>query len=198
MCLYSKKKFGKKNISQTNIFSIFPASVPFQTITKILQTNVSTKYLQTRSLWINKLFIELANRNERICLSIACSGNNINGPGRFRTKAHNPEEQIYYFNNQNDDQLFNVFVSKRVNEINSTDGIYFQIERVRSKTNSETFDAKVELSSLLQNGSDNDITSTKYGDGFGPGYHRFGDGRNIKQTEKKQRRSVRPKFYSGR
>ena len=86
-------------------------------------------------------------------------------------------------------------VSNRINEKNSTDGIYFQIERVRSKTNSETFDAKVELSSLLQNGSGNDITSTKHGDGFGPGYYRFGDGRNIKRTGKKL---VRPKFLSGR
>ena len=56
-----------------NVSSIFPASVQFQTITKILQANVvrtMTKYLPARSLWINKRFIELANRNERICLTI--------------------------------------------------------------------------------------------------------------------------------
>ena len=110
-----KKKFAKKIISQTNILNIFPASVPFQTIVKILQTNfvrTTTKYFPARSLWINKPFIELANRNERICLTIDCSGVNINRPDRFRTKAHNTDEQICYFNAQNNDQLFNVFVSK--------------------------------------------------------------------------------------
>ena len=46
-----------------------------------------------------------------------------------------------------------IFVSRKINEKNSTEGINFQIERVRSKTNSETSDTKFELSSLLQNGS---------------------------------------------
>ena len=43
------------------------------------------KYLPDTSLWINKLFIELANNSENACLMIDCSGVNKNGPGMFRT-----------------------------------------------------------------------------------------------------------------
>ena len=122
----------------------------------------------------------MANRNEKICLTIHCSGVNINGPGMFRIKANNLLEQVYYINTLNNDQLFNAFISKRINPENSTDDIYFEIDRVRSKKNSETFDAN---SLLLQNGSCNDI-ATKYGNGFGSGQNRFRYGRVVKQDQK--------------
>ena len=133
---------------QINIFIIFQASAPFKTIAKILQANAvrtTSNYLPLRSLWIDNLFIESVNRHESIFFTIDCSGVNINGPHRFRTKIQKPYEQVFYFNTQNDDQLFNVFVSKKKKNKwkNSTAGIYFQIERFRSETNSETFDAKV-------------------------------------------------------
>lgn len=63
------------------IFCIFQASVPFQTIAKILQASVvrtTSKYLPAISIWINKRFIELAKRNERICLVIDCRCVHIN------------------------------------------------------------------------------------------------------------------------
>ena len=34
-----------------------------------------------------------ANRNEKTCLTLDCQGINPNGPGRFRTRADNGEEQ---------------------------------------------------------------------------------------------------------
>ena len=193
-----EKEIWGKNCCKLTFLVIFQpfssiCSIPFQTIAKILQANVirtTTKYLPAKS------FIELANRNDRIFLTVDCSGVNINAPGRFRTKSENPNKQVWYFSSQNDNQLFNVLINKQINEKSSTGGIYFQIERVRSKTNTDTCDAKVELNSLLQNGSCSDVTLTKYGDGFGPGYNMFRDGRNINQSEKKQRRSVRPKFLS--
>ena len=101
---------------QINIFIIFQASTPFKTIVKILQANAArttSNYLPLRSLWIDNLFIESVNRHESIFFTIDCSGVNINGPHRFRTKIQKPYEQVFYFNTQNDDQLFNVFVSKK-------------------------------------------------------------------------------------
>ena len=124
MRLYISYYFtGKRNlekiISQTNIFSIFPSSVPYQTKARLLQSNVvrtTTKYLPARYLWINKLFIELTNDIEKTCLTIDCSGVNGNGPGRFRTEANNPDKQVCYFNGQNIDQTFNAFTSTRINQ----------------------------------------------------------------------------------
>ena len=111
-----EKEIWRKIISRRNIFNIFPALVPFQTVARLLQANVvrtTTKYLPARALWINKLFIALANENEKTCLTVDCSRINTNGPGRFRTKAN--EKQVYYFNAVNNDQIFNVFISNRIN-----------------------------------------------------------------------------------
>ena len=90
-----EKQILKKIISQTNVFSIFPSSIPYQTVARLLQSNVvrtTMKYLPPRSLWMNNFFFELANDDEKTCLTIDCSGINKNGPGRFRTEANNPDK----------------------------------------------------------------------------------------------------------
>ena len=74
----------KKIISQTNIFNIFPASVPHNTVSKIIQSNCilrSKKYVPARSLWPNRVFTDLANSHEKHCLKIDCAYINKNGPG---------------------------------------------------------------------------------------------------------------------
>ena len=89
------KEIWKKFLSQTNVFNIFPFSVPFRTVSKIIQSNyvpTTTKYVPVHSIWINRFFIDLANRDERNCLTTDRSGINKNGPGRYRTKADNPEK----------------------------------------------------------------------------------------------------------
>ena len=45
--------------------------------------------------------------------------------------------QVYYFNLPNNDQLFNIFVSKRINFDNSPACIYFSIDKVKNNTNRE-------------------------------------------------------------
>ena len=74
-------------ISQTNIFNIFLASVPHNTVAKIIQSNCilqSKKYVPARSLWLNRVFTDLANSHEKHCLTIDCGYINKNGPGRYR------------------------------------------------------------------------------------------------------------------
>ena len=49
----------QKILSQTNIFNIFPASVPFNSVSKILQANCiscSKTYIPIRLLWLTRLF----------------------------------------------------------------------------------------------------------------------------------------------
>ena len=70
----------QKIISQTNIFNIFPASVPFNTVLKIIQSNC---ILQSKKLWLNRVFSDLANSHEKHCLTIDCGYLNKNGPGFF-------------------------------------------------------------------------------------------------------------------
>ena len=50
-------------------------------------------------------FIELANRDDRFCLTSDCSGINKDGPGRFLTEAGNLEFQTCYSNSENNKQV---------------------------------------------------------------------------------------------
>ena len=48
----------KKILSQTNIFNIFPSSVPYNTVSKILQSNCKQtrkKYIPARSMWLHRI-----------------------------------------------------------------------------------------------------------------------------------------------
>ena len=139
----SKRNLAKI-ISQANIFNIFPYSVPYNTVAKILQNNCvqkTTKYVPVHSMWLNRVFIDLANEDQRNCLTIDCSNVNKNGPGKYRTNADNPEEQVCYFNKASNDQVYYTFMSKRIKSGNFEKGIYFKIDRVQSKINKETFSA---------------------------------------------------------
>ena len=77
-CIYvfhiimSENQIWKKILSQSNIFNIFPSSVPYNNVAKILQSNcrqTTKKYVPARSMWLNRVFSDLANTNEQHCLT---------------------------------------------------------------------------------------------------------------------------------
>ena len=120
-CIYvfhlivSSSQIWQKIISQTNIFNIFPASLPYKTVAKINQSNCilqSKKYVPARSLWFSRVFTDLANSQEKRFLTIDCGYNNKNGPGQYRSSADNPDKQVCYFNKPNDDVFYNTFISE--------------------------------------------------------------------------------------
>ena len=60
-------------ISLTNIFNIFQSSVPYNTVAKIIQSNCileNKKYVPARSLWLSRVFTDLANSHKKLCLTI--------------------------------------------------------------------------------------------------------------------------------
>ena len=166
--VYTEKSNWKTILSQTNIFNIFPASVPISSVKKILELSCirkTSKYIPQSSLWISRLFIELANKNDKVCLTLDCSNINTDGPGRFRTKADNPETQFCYFNTTNDEQVFNQFISKCINSEKSTNEHLFEIVEVVSKFNKNIkFNATNKLKEL-DNGTKTSRTSETYFDG---------------------------------
>ena len=91
------------------------------------------KYDPARSMWLNRVFRDLAKPDEWHCLTIDCSGVNKNGPGRYRTQADDPEKQVCLFNKPQDDELYNVFISNRIKTENFSSGIYFKIDSVQGK-----------------------------------------------------------------
>ena len=105
-------------------------------VKKILESaciRKTIKYIPHSSLWISRLFIELANKNDKVCLTLDCSNKNKDGPGRFRTEADNPVSQFCYFNLHNDEQVYNQFVSKRIYSENENNSHHFKIVEVISK-----------------------------------------------------------------
>ena len=71
-------------ISQTNNINIFSASVPHNTVAKTIQSNCvlqSKNYVPARSLWLKRIFTDLANSHKKHCLTIDCGYINKNGPG---------------------------------------------------------------------------------------------------------------------
>ena len=59
-----ENQIWKKILSNTNIFNIFSSSVQYNTIAKILQSNcrqTTKKYVPARSVWLNRVFSDLAN-----------------------------------------------------------------------------------------------------------------------------------------
>ena len=92
-------------------------------------------YILQNAFWLNRLFFDLANTNDKICLTIDSSGVNKDGPGRFRTRADNPEFQVYYFNSKNDEQVYNEFISQRINNDKNENDFHFKKVRQKSKTN---------------------------------------------------------------
>ena len=185
---FSKKLFLKQIVS-----------VPHNTVAKIIQSNCilqSEKYVPARSLWLNRVFTDLANIHEKHCLTIDCGYINKNGPGRYRSLADNPEKQVCFFNKLNDNVFHNTFISERIKTEKFDDGIYFKIEKVRGKTDKENFDAK----RTLGDGASN-ARSSKFFDDSKPEQNRAGTKRNGDSFEhlyRKHRRPARPKFLSGR
>ena len=203
--IFPSSQVWQKIISQTNIFNIFPASVSFNTVSKIIQSNCilqSKKYVPARSLWLNRVFSDLANSHEKHCLTIGCGYLNKNGPGRYRSSTDNPDKQVCYFNKPGDDVFYNTFISERIKEGEYSEGIYFKIEKVRGNNNKENFHAK----RILEDGAGNARSDGIYAaskpeqDGAGagtvrPGNKRFGD--SFENLCRRKRKSAKPKFLSG-
>ena len=158
--IYPEKAIWKTILSQTNIFNIFPASVSLNAVKRILDgvcVRKTTKYIPRTSLWINRLFIELANKSQKVCLTLDCSNTNRDGPSRFRSEADNPDKQVCYFNTPTDEQVYNEFIARRIKSKELQNEIQFEITDVKSKSNkSVVFDVSNKIEKLInENGTSN-------------------------------------------
>ena len=156
--IYPENTTWKTILSQTNIFNIFPASVSLSSVRRILDNSCvrkSSKYIPRTHFWINRLFIELANKNQKVCLTLDCSNTNRDGPSRFRSNADNPDKQVCYFNSPADEQVYNEFIARRIKSKELQNEIQFEITDVKSKTNKNVvFDVSSKIEKLVsENGT---------------------------------------------
>ena len=88
-------------MSQTHIFNFFPGSVHSAKILKTLSLFTSRErntYVPTNQIWLNRLYFQISNSREEICLTVDTRDVNDFGEAKFRTRADNAQEQHCYFN----------------------------------------------------------------------------------------------------
>ena len=171
--IYPEKATWKTILSQTNIFNIFPASVSLNSVRRILEGSCvrkTTRYIPRSLLWINRLFIELANKGQKVCLTIDCSNTNRDGPSRFRSDADNPDKQVCYFNTPTDEQVYNEFIARRIKSKELKNEIQFEITDVKSKSKKNVvFDVSSKIERLVNNNNDSSTGRTSESFKFGTG-----------------------------
>ena len=110
------QKLAQNKMFGENIVNVFWVS-------KIFASRQKHTYLPNNQVWLNKLYFQISNSNEKKCLTIDTRDVNDLGPGKFRTSAENNLEQNFYFNRNNADARFKSYVAKRV----SPDKLVFSI-----------------------------------------------------------------------
>ena len=136
----------------------------------------------------------MANTNDKICLTIDSSGVNKDGPGKFRTKVDNLEFQVCYFNSKNNEQVYNEFISQRINNDENENDFHFKIVRQKSKTNKNvTFEFSEELDNLKENDSASSRSEKRARTAFGirssSSNLYYGEGTDEKSTDSSRERS---------
>ena len=191
--IYPEKATWKTILSQTNIFNIFPASVSLNSVRRILDGSCvrkTTKYIPRSLFWINRLFIELANKGQKVCLTIDCSNTNRDGPSRFRSDADNPDKQVCYFNTPTDEQVYNEFIARRIKSKELKKEIQFEITDVKSKSKKNVvFDVSSKIERLVNN---NDTSAGRTSEAF-----KFRTGETLAGRDKR-RRTNRDEGFSTR
>ena len=113
--IYPGRKNWEMIMSQTHIFNFFPGSIHNSRILKTLSFFVSQQkntYLPNKKIWLNKLYFQISNYQEKKCLTIDTRDVNESGPGKFRTSANNEEEQTCYFNRNKNNTDFTSFFAQ--------------------------------------------------------------------------------------
>ena len=104
--IYPGRQSWEMIMSQTHVFNFFPGSVHSGRILKTLSLFTSRErntYVPTNQIWVNRLYFQISNSKEKLCLTIDTRDPNDFGPGKFRTRADNGQEQHCYFNRSNTD-----------------------------------------------------------------------------------------------
>ena len=103
-------------MSRTHIFNFFPGSIHNSRILKTLSLFASRQkitYLPNKNVWLNKLYFQISNSQEKNCLTIDTRDVNEFGPGKFTMSVNNREEQTCYFNRNKSDTHFTSFFARR-------------------------------------------------------------------------------------
>ena len=116
--IYPGRQSWEMIMSQTHIFNFFPGSIHSGRILKNLALFASREknsYIPTNQVWLSKLYFQISNSKEKLCLTVDTRDVNELGPGKFRSSADNNLGQHCYFNRSSTDSRFGCYCSRREN-----------------------------------------------------------------------------------
>ena len=90
--------------------------------------------MPNRDLWINRLYFDISNSTNKQWLTVDTRDVKDLGPAKFRIQADNNREQICYYNQNQRDKSFNLFVAVR-KQTSQANEIIFSIVNLFDKTN---------------------------------------------------------------
>ena len=157
--IYPGRQSWEMIMSQTHVFNFFPGSIHSGKILKTLSLFTSRErntYVPTNQIWVNRLYFQISNSKEKLCLTIDTRDPNDFGPGKFRTRADNGQEQHCYFNRSNTDSRFKCFLAKRVSTEKDKPVFSIVEQNYCLTTNEETYKS---TSDILQHSTANGRTS---------------------------------------
>ena len=93
---YPGRQSWEMIMSQTHIFNFFPGSIHSGRILKTLSLSASRQkntYVPTNQIWLNRLYFQISNSQEKTCLTVDTRNISDFGSGKFRTRTDNAQEQ---------------------------------------------------------------------------------------------------------
>ena len=110
--IYPERQSWEMIMSQTHIFNFFLGSIHSG---RILKLSLCFQAERKTHKWLSKLYFQISNSKEKLCLTLGTRDVNELGPGKFRTSADNNLWQHCYFNRSNTDSRFRYYWSRRDN-----------------------------------------------------------------------------------
>ena len=188
-------------MSQTQIFIFFPGSVEAGAIVRLLSSfaiRFKNGYVPHRNVWINKLYFDILNSQEKQCLTIDTRDVNSLGPGKFRTHADNDIKQVCYYNRNKTDTCFNSFLATR-EQTSQEDDIKYSIIKVIDNVNKSSViysEVTNELNNFKDDVGGRTVQSITVGSFEGRTAAREPISARTKRTNDDRRISKKPRFLS--
>ena len=201
--IYPNRQNWEMILSQKRIFNFFPGSIHSGKILKTLFLFASRyrgTYVPSRSVWLNKLYIDISNSKQKQCLTIDTRTINDLGPGKFRTLADNGFQQICCYNRNKSDTSFNSSLATR-KQTSQKDQNKFSINKIITNLNNSNvtyLTIKNELKNIDNDNFQSKLQQLGGGNTSGPSNKKRAGGANDGgQSAKHRRVSKKPRFLSG-
>ena len=145
-----------KEMSQTQIFCIFPSSMDFviNFLVKFVGRGSGNGYVSRQQLWVTNVIRTLEKQSGFPCFCLD-KRPEISGAAKYRSMAENLDTQYCYLKANNSDKLFNTFVSNRTDEKDSTNFVI--VKKVGETASGQVYELKTNCDESSSNNEERQL-----------------------------------------